>query len=176
MILTAIFFFFLTYLYIFFQSSLQTSKNVFYFIATIFSTCLFGLFSTGAEFIFLIYLMIYISATSVLFLFAIVVVNPKEENAGVDYVLLTSCCLLSDVVLASLVVFLPMLAQPKDYTTAVHSAGNESSAYYTVYGNNTPEMSSLANFFYNYNSELVVAGGFFLTVTLLVVSLINKKL
>jgi len=176
MTLTTIFFFFLAHLYVFFQSSLQTLKNILYFIIIIFLTCLFGLFTTGAEFIFLVYLMIYISATSVLFLFAVVVVNPKEENAGTDYTLSVSCCLLIDVVLALFFMFFPASSRPEEGLTAVaHIIDSESAVHNLVLGN-APEMSNLASLFYNHSSELVVAGGFFLTVTLLSVSLINKKL
>lgn len=165
-----------------FQIFINTNKNIFIFISLVFLMALSGILILNVEFIFIVYLMVYIGATSVLFLFALVAVDPREENNfAIDRRILCVSVAIADLSLILSALFTKTLSP----AAAPHEAAEWTS--FTLPLNPTslssvashaeqPELSVLASHLFNNCYELVVMGGFFLTLTVIVVALLNKKL
>jgi len=167
-----------------FQIFLSTNKNIFIFIFLIFLTILLGIIILNIEFIFLVYLMVYLGATSILFLFALVVVDPREEN---DFTVDRYILCMSTVVVDLSFTLLLLLAKPSSLLAGLCGAEEEPlstllplnpaiSTSGAVSYSEQPEFGVLGPYFFNNCSELVVMGGFFLTLTVIAVALFNKKL
>lgn len=169
-----------------FQIFYQTQKNIFMFLIIIVTMVTLGIFIIKAEYILLIYFLIYISATAVLFLFALVAINPKEEkyNKFDHFTLLYS----------AISVFSPFIIAFNYPFFFFASWDHSNDAYYcsnTIINNffkptchensisssssSASELNTLADHLYNNCFELVMLAGLYLTVTVLVVSFFNKS-